>query len=189
LKPLVLILVMTMTSLVLAEPQKAVPTSAFLDSVGIVTTFPDRGQPIDKTIDMVNYCGFRWVRSGIEGLSENGPTTLQTLLDLHKATGVKFNFGLVSGGTKLDKLLAGAKVLAEADALAGVSRGTMSRTTGASPIKAKKAAGRRRRGWPSPTAKRHVRRREGRSVFGQVPPVWSISENGRRRKTTSACSF
>ena len=49
-----------------------VPTSTFLDSIGIVTTFPDRGKPIKKTIEMVKYCGFRWVRGGIEGVKGGG---------------------------------------------------------------------------------------------------------------------
>lgn len=100
-----------------AEPINAVATSDFLDSIGVVSTFPDRGQPIGKTIEMVRYCGFRWVRAGIEGLSEKGPTTLQTFLDLHRATGVRLNWGLVSGGSNVKKLIETGKVLAEAGAL------------------------------------------------------------------------
>jgi len=37
----------------------AVATSDFLNSIGVVTTFPDRGQPLAKTIEMIRYCGFR----------------------------------------------------------------------------------------------------------------------------------
>jgi hypothetical protein len=95
----------------------AIPAAEFLDSVGVVTTFPDRGQPLDKTVEMVKYCGFRWVRGGIEGLTEKGPTTLQTYLDLHKQTGARFSWGLVSGGSDLEKLLATARPLAKAGAL------------------------------------------------------------------------
>ena len=94
-----------------------VPTAKFLDSIGIVTTFPDRGQPIEKTIEMVKYCGFRWVRGGIEGVSDNGPTTVDTYLQLHKATGVKFSCGLVSGGSDIQKCLAMGRRLAAANAL------------------------------------------------------------------------
>ena len=89
----------------------------FLDSIGVDTTFPDRGQPLPKTVEMVKYAGFRWVRGGIEGLTESGPTTLQTYLDLHRQTGVRFSWGLVSGGTDLKKLIETARPLAEADAL------------------------------------------------------------------------
>ena len=101
----------------LAAPVGAIATSDFLDSIGIVSTFPDRGQPLEKTIDMVRFCGFRWVRAGIEGLTEKGPTTIQTFLDLHRATGVRLNWGLVSGGSDVKKLIETGKVLAEAGAL------------------------------------------------------------------------
>ena len=66
---------------------------------------------------MVKYAGFRWVRGGIEGLTDQGPTTLQTYLDLHRQTGVRFSWGLVSGGTDLKKLIETARPLAAADAL------------------------------------------------------------------------
>ena len=88
-------------------------TTDFLNSIGICTTFPDRGQPLDKTIEMINYCGFRWVRGGIEGLSDkpDGATTLDTYIKLCKATGMKTNWGLVSGGSDLERLLRTARRL------------------------------------------------------------------------------
>ena len=95
----------------------AIRTADFLNSVGIDSTFPDRGQPLEKTVEMVKYVGFRWVRGGIEGLTTQGPTTVQTYLDLHQQTGVRFSWGLVSGGTDLKKLIETAKELAAADAL------------------------------------------------------------------------
>jgi len=101
----------------LAANSTAVATNDFLDSIGIATTFPDRGQPLAKTIEMVRYCGFRWVRAGIEGLSDRGPTTIQTFLDLHRETGVRLSWGLVSGGSDVKKLIETAKVLAQAGAL------------------------------------------------------------------------
>src|ERR1700681_3446881 len=101
----------------LATPREAVSTNDFLNSIGVVTTFPNRGQPLAKTIEMIRYCGFRWVRAGIEGLSDKGPTTIQTFLDLHRETGVRLSWGLVSGGTDVKKLVETGKVLAEAGAL------------------------------------------------------------------------
>ncbi|HEV3164773.1 MAG TPA: hypothetical protein VGZ22_12160, partial [Isosphaeraceae bacterium] len=95
----------------------AIPAADFLNSIGVVSTFPDRGQPLPKTIAMIKYGGFRWVRGGIEGLTTQGPTTVQTYLDLHRQTGVRFSWGLVSGGTELKKLLESARLLAAADAL------------------------------------------------------------------------
>src|SRR3981189_3767385 len=101
----------------LAAPKVAVATNNFLNSIGVVTTFPDRGQPLAKTIGMIRYCGFRWVRAGIEGLSDKGSTTSRTFLDLHRETGVRLSWGLVSGGVDVKKLVETGKVLAEAGAL------------------------------------------------------------------------
>ena len=100
-----------------AEIDTAIATSDFLNSIGVSTTGPDRDQPLVKTIEMIRYCGFRWVRAGIEGLSDNGPTTIQTFLDLHRETGVRLSWGLVSGGSDVRKLVETGKVLAKAGAL------------------------------------------------------------------------
>ena len=100
-----------------SQPKLAVPTNDFLNSIGVVSTFPDRGQPLPQTIEMVRYGGFRWVRAGIEGLSEDGPTTVQTFLDLHRETGVLLSWGLVSGGTDVERLVRTGRVLHEAGAL------------------------------------------------------------------------
>lgn len=99
------------------EVPQAVATSEFLDSIGVVSTFPDRGQPLARTIEMVRYGGFRWVRAGIEGLRDQGPTTVQTFVELHRQTGAKISWGLVSGGSDLDKLLTTGRILAKAGAL------------------------------------------------------------------------
>lgn len=96
---------------------RAQSTRNFLDSIGVVTTFPDRGQPIERTIEMVRYCGFRWVRAGIEGLSTQGLNTIETMLELHRQTGALLNWGLVSGGSDLDKLIETGLVLARNGAL------------------------------------------------------------------------
>jgi hypothetical protein len=95
----------------------AMPTVDFLDSIGIVSTFPDRGQPVERTIEMVRYAGFRWVRAGIEGLTEEGPTNLKMFLRLHRETGVRFSWGLGSGGHDLPKLLESSRTIARSGAL------------------------------------------------------------------------
>jgi len=38
---------------------------------------------------------------GIEGLTAQGPTTVETYLDLHRQTGARFSWGLVSGGSQV----------------------------------------------------------------------------------------
>lgn len=99
------------------EARQATATSDFLDTIGVVTSMPDRGQRLDKTIEMLRYGGFRWVRAGSEGLSKDGRTTMQTYLDLHRQTGVRFSWGLMSGGNDIDYLLETGRVLADEGAL------------------------------------------------------------------------
>ena len=51
-------------------------------------------------------------------MSDNGPTfTIQTYIDLHNATGVKFSWGLGSGGLNMKRLLDAAHTVAAANAL------------------------------------------------------------------------
>ncbi|MEI9915730.1 MAG: hypothetical protein WDN29_07900 [Methylovirgula sp.] len=53
----------------------------------------------------------------MKALTNSGPTTTATVLELHRDAGVKFSWGLVSGGTDIKKLLATGRVLAKADAI------------------------------------------------------------------------
>jgi hypothetical protein len=160
-----------------AVPTTAIPVSAFLNSIGVVTTFPDRGQPLPKTVEMVKYCGFRWVRGGIEGLTEKGPTTIQTFLDLQRQTGVRFSWGLVSGGSDLKKLIATAHPLAEAGALLSFEGNNEPNNWGVT-YQGEKGGGRA----PSWMAVAKLQRDLYQAVKGDPVlkkyPVWSISENG-----------
>jgi hypothetical protein len=158
----------------------AIKATDFLDSIGVDTTFPDRGQPIDKTAEMIKYAGFRWVRGGIEGLSDHGPTTVETYLDLHRRTGVRFNWGLVSGGTDLKKLIETAKQLAAADALLAFEGNNEPNNWGVT-YKGEQGGGRA----PSWIAVAKLQRDLYDAVKGDPVlkkyPVWSISENGAER--------
>jgi hypothetical protein len=166
-----------------AAPRVTVATSAFLNSIGVVTTFPDRGQPLDKTIAMVRYGGFRWVRAGIEGLSDNGPTTLQTFLDLHRETGVRLNWGLVSGGTDVKKLIETGKVLARAGALLAFEGSNEPNNWGVT-YQGEKGGG----GEPSWMAVAKLQRDLYLAVKSDPElapyPVWSISEAGGQQDNT-----
>jgi hypothetical protein len=158
-------------------PVAALPAANFLDSVGVVTTFPDRGQPLAKTIEMVNYAGFRWVRGGIEGLTDEGPTTLKTYLDLHEQTGARFSWGLVSGGSDLEKLLATARRLAAADALLAFEGNNEPNNWGVT-YQGEAGGGRA----PSWLAVAKLQRDLYKAVNSDPVlknyPVWSISEGG-----------
>ncbi|MCX5669787.1 MAG: glycosyl hydrolase [Planctomycetota bacterium] len=158
----------------------AVRTTDFLNSIGVDSTFPDRGQPVEKTIEMVKYVGFRWIRGGIEGLSAKGPTTVQTYLNLHKETGVLFSWGLVSGGTDLGKLIETAKELAAAGALLALEGNNEPNNWGVT-YQGEKGGGRA----PSWLAVAKLQRALYDAVKSDPAlkkyPVWSISENGAER--------
>jgi hypothetical protein len=164
----------------LAAPITAVATNGFLDSIGVVTTLPDRGQSLARTIEMIRYCGFRWVRAGIEGLSDTGPTTIQTFLDLHRETGVRLSWGLVSGGTDIKKLLETGKVLAEAGALLAFEGNNEPNNWGVT-YQGEKGGGRE----PSWMAVAKLQRDLYEAVKSDpvlaTYPVWSISESGAQR--------
>src|SRR3984885_12730064 len=164
----------------LAAPRVAVATSDFLNSIGVVTTFPDRGQPLARTIEMIRYCGFRWMRGGIEGLSDKGPTTVQTYLDLNKKTGVRFSWGLVSGGTNLMKLLDTPKKLAEADALLSFEGNNEPNNWGVT-YQGEKGGDREPSWMAVAKLQRDLYQAVKRDPVLAKYPVWSISEPGAQR--------
>jgi hypothetical protein len=163
-----------------AGVKTAAATTAFLQSIGVVSTFPDRGQPLNRTIEMVRYCGFRWVRAGIEGLTDEGPTTLQTFLDLHRETGVKLSWGLVSGGNDLTKLISTGRVLAENGALLAFEGNNEPNNWGVT-YQGEQGGG----SAPSWMAVAKLQRDLYRAVKSDPVlsnyPVWSISESGGER--------
>ncbi len=160
-----------------AADTTAVPATAFLDSIGVVTTFPDRGQPLAKTVEMLKYGGFRWVRGGIEGLTDRGPTTVQTYLDLHTQTGVRFSWGLVSGGSDLNKLIETARPLAKAGALLAFEGNNEPNNWGVT-YQGEKGGGKA----PSWLAVAKLQRDLCKAVKAdpllKQYPVWSVSESG-----------
>jgi hypothetical protein len=164
----------------LAAPKVAVATNDFLNSIGVVTTFPDRGQPLARTIGMVRYCGFRWVRAGIEGLSDKGPTTIQTFLDLHRETGVRLSWGLVSGGTDVKKLVETGKVLAEAGALLAFEGNNEPNNWGVT-YQGEKGGGREPSWMAVAKLQRDLYQAVKRDPVLAKYPVWSISEPGAQR--------
>jgi hypothetical protein len=164
----------------LAAPKVAVATNDFLNSIGVVTTFPDRGQPLARTIEMVRYCGFRWVRAGIEGLSDKGSTTIQTFLDLHRETGVRLSWGLVSGGTDVKKLVETGKLLAEAGALLAFE-GNNEPNNWAVTYQGEKGGGREPSWMAVAKLQRDLYQAVKRDPVLAKYPVWSISEPGAQR--------
>ena len=163
-----------------AADHTAAATNDFLNSIGVVSTFPDRGQPLHKTIEMVRYCGFRWVRAGIEGLSEEGPTTIQTFLNLHRETGVRLSWGLVSGGTDIKLLVDTAKVIAKADALLAIEGNNEPNNWGVT-YKGERGGGREQSWMAVAKLQRDLYQAVKSDPVLAKYPVWSISEPGAER--------
>ena len=128
---------------------------------------------------MVRYCGFRWVRAGIEGLSEKGPTTIQTFLDLHRETGVRLSWGLVSGGTDIKLLVDTAKVIAKAGALLAIEGNNEPNNWGVV-YQGERGGGREQSWWPSPSCSGTCTRRSRATRCSPSTPC-GRSETGAQR--------
>jgi hypothetical protein len=120
------------------------------------------------------------VRGGIEGLKDHGPTTLQTYLDLHQRTGVRFSWGLVSGGSDITKLVATARPLAAAGALLAFEGNNEPNNWGIT-YQGEKGGGQA----PSWMAVARLQRDMYAAVKSDPVlkkyPVWSLCENGAEK--------
>ncbi|MEJ7559051.1 MAG: hypothetical protein WKF66_12140 [Pedobacter sp.] len=91
---------------------KAIPVDNFLNSIGVNSSVSKRGETLEQTLKAIKYLGIRWIRTGYEG-----DIPLNDLIRLHQETGLKYSYGLLSGGTDIPKLLENGKVLESAGAL------------------------------------------------------------------------
>jgi hypothetical protein len=94
------------------EPLTARKASDFLNSIGVNSAISTRGESLKKTIEVTRYLGVKWIRSGYEG---GVPTP--DLIEVYKQAGVRFSYGLLSGGTDIEQLLKSGRELANAGAL------------------------------------------------------------------------
>ena len=90
----------------------AMRASDFLDSLGANSALSARGESLPKTIACARYLGIRWFRSGIE---DHIP--IQDFIDLHQRAGVRFSWGLGSGGSDIARLIQTGRQLAATGAL------------------------------------------------------------------------
>ena len=91
---------------------KALKLSDFLSSIGTNSAVHRRGESLENTIEFTKYAGIKWFRLGYEGEIET-----EKLIELHKATGAMFSYGLASGGADIPRLIKGAEELADAGGL------------------------------------------------------------------------
>ena len=94
---------------------KAASAADFLNSLGAVSSVSRRGETIDGSIACIRYTGLRWVRGGYE---DNAPVA--DFIRLHRETGAKVCYGLLSGHSDIDRLVNDARQLAETDALLSI---------------------------------------------------------------------
>ncbi len=156
-------------------PTTARPAADFLSSIGANSAISRRGETLAKTAEAASYMGLGWIRTGYES-----DIPVADLIALHKQTGVRFSYGLGSGGTNLTRLLDGARQLAQADALVALEGPNEPNNWGVT-YQGEMGGGKN----PSWLAVAKLQRDLYQAVKSDPVlkryPVWSISENGAER--------
>ena len=157
------------------RPTPARWASDFLRSVGANSAVSQRGETLQATIRAARYIGLGWIRAGYES-----DIPVEDLIALHRQTGVRFSYGLMSGGTDIARLLSGARQLAQAGALLAIEGNNEPNNWGVT--YQGEAGGGQAPSWMA------VARLQGdlyRAVKSdpilKAYPVWSISENGAQK--------
>jgi hypothetical protein len=161
------------TAAALAAPggSTAVPVNDFLNSIGTLSAISVRGETLQRTIDCCKYLGVRWLRAGIEG---NVP--INQYVQLHEQAGVRFSWGLGSGGVNIQKLIETGRQIEAAGALLAFEGPNEPNNWG---INYKGESGGRDRTW-MPVAKLQMDLYQAVKTDAVLAkyPVWSISEGG-----------
>lgn len=149
----------------------AVAAADFLNSLGVCSSITGRDETLAGTIEALNYTGIRFIRCGLEDRVE-----VEDMIALHKQTGARIVYGLLSGGMNLARLLREARQLAAAGALLAIEGNNEPNNWG---ITYQGQAGGRDNSWLSVA-------RLQRDLYKGVKsdpvlrdyPVWNISESG-----------
>jgi len=154
-----------------AEVVKAISDGDFLNSIGTMSAISVRGENFQKTIECTKYLGVRWLREGIEG---NVP--IQQYVELHQKAGVRFSWGLGSGGSNIGKLVETARQMAAAGALLAFEGPNEPNNWG---IKYQDQSGGKAQSWvPVANLQRDLYQAVKSDPVLRKYPVWSISECG-----------
>jgi len=155
-----------------ASPTTAVKAVDFLNSIGANSAVSSRGETLQKTINAARYIGLGWIRAGYES-----DIPVKDLIALHNQSGVRFSYGLGSGGADIPRLLAGGRLLAAAGALLAFEGPNEPNNWGVT-YQGEAGGGRA----PSWLAVAKLQRDLYKAVKSDPAlrkyPVWSISENG-----------
>lgn len=150
---------------------KAVYANDFLDSIGVCSSITGRGETLAGTINALKYTGIRFIRCGIEDR-----ISVKDMIELHNQTGAKIAYGLLSGGTDIDRLLNEARKLALSGALLAIEGNNEPNNWG---IAYQGQNGGRNLSWlPVARLQRDLYEAvKSDPVLGDYP-VWNISESG-----------
>lgn len=164
------------SSTVLAAHITAVHANDFLDSIGVCSAISRRGETLARTIEAAKYTGFRWVRAGYES-----DIPVADLIELHKQTGVRFSYGLASGGADLPRLLDGARKLAAAGALVALEGNNEPNNWGVT-YRGERGGGTGTNSWlPVAKLQRDLYRAVKEDPVLKDYPVWGPSEVGAEK--------
>jgi hypothetical protein len=153
------------------EQVKAVNASKFLNSIGVCSSITGRGETLQGIIDALEYTGIRFIRCGLE----DGISTAD-MIELHRKTDAKIVYGLLSGGTDIDRLISEARELAEAGALLAIEGNNEPNNWGVTYGGEK---GGENHSWlPVAKLQRDLYKAVKNDPVLKNIPVWNISESG-----------
>jgi len=154
-----------------AAGKTAIRADDFLNSVGVNSAVSRRGETLEQTVTAARYLGLRWFRSGYESR-----VPVSDLIELHRQTGVRFSYGLLSGGADIETLLDGARQLAAAGALLAVEGNNEPNNWG---VTYEGERGGRNESWlPVAKLQRDLYRAVKSDPVLKDYPIWSLTENG-----------
>lgn len=149
----------------------AISANDFLNSVGVVSSITGRGETLSGTIDAINYTGIRWIRCGLED-----KISIKDMISLHKETGAKIVFGLLSGGNDVSAVIDTARILAKAGALLAIEGNNEPNNW---TIDYQGEVGGGKKSWlPVAYLQRDLYRAAKEDPILKDYPVWNISEGG-----------
>lgn len=156
---------------------QATSVNDFLNSLGAVSSISRRGETVEGSIECIRYTGLRWLRGGFE---DNAP--LADFIRLHRETGARICYGLLSGKSDLDRLLNDARQLAEAGALLSIEGLNEPNNWG---ITYQGERGGRNDSWlPVARLQRDLYSRVKNDPVLKNYPVWTLSEGGAQTDNT-----
>ena len=142
-----------------------------MNSIGVCSAISRRGESLTNTIEVARYLGVRWFRAGYESR-----IPVSDLIELHRQTGVRFSYGLMSGGTDIARLLEGARQLAVAGALLALEGNNEPNNWG---VTFQGERGGRTNTWlPVAKLQRDLYQAVKNDPVLEDYPVWNLSEGG-----------